>query len=60
LRIRKIMDPSLDVIDSTFSCVVGITRASTIRVLHVDTQKYQNIVNNSFNSFSILISLMII
>jgi DNA-binding response OmpR family regulator len=30
------MDSSIDTIDSEFSCIVGITRESPIRVLHVD------------------------
>jgi DNA-binding NarL/FixJ family response regulator len=36
LKTRKKTDPSMDIIDSAFSCTVGITRGSTIRVLHVD------------------------
>ena len=36
MKTRKKMDPSMDIIDSKFSCTIGITRRSTIRVLHVD------------------------
>ncbi|MGA3061348.1 MAG: hypothetical protein ABSD92_13420 [Candidatus Bathyarchaeia archaeon] len=36
MKTRKEMDPSMDITNSPFSCSVGITRESTIRVLHVD------------------------
>ena len=36
MKTRKKMDSSIDTIDSEFSCIVGITRESPIRVLHVD------------------------
>lgn len=36
MKTRIKMDSSMDIIDSTFSYSVGITRGSTIRVLHVD------------------------
>jgi DNA-binding NarL/FixJ family response regulator len=36
LKTRKIINPSINIIDSAFSCPVGITRESTIKVLHVD------------------------
>jgi hypothetical protein len=36
MKTRKKMDSSMDIIDSAFSCTVGITRRSIIRVLHVD------------------------
>jgi DNA-binding NarL/FixJ family response regulator len=36
LKTRKKMDSPMDTFDSEFSCTVGITRESPIRVLHVD------------------------
>ena len=36
LKTLKKMDSSMDIINSTFSCTVGIARESAIRVLHVD------------------------